>query len=121
METTEGASPEMSAKAIKDFAKYLEKKGLLSKLDSIISDYEILYNKKNNIVQATVTLMNRLPEKTKNDLAEALKKKYNAKEVQIIEKVDARILGGMKIKIGDQVLDSTLAHSLHQLETQLLK
>ena len=121
LETTEGASPESSAKAIKDFARYLEKKGLLSKLDSIISDYEILYNKKNNIVQATVTLTHRLPEKTKNDLQEALKKKYNAKEVEIIEKIDARIIGGMKIKIGDTVFDSSLAHSLHQLETQLLK
>ena len=121
LETTDGASPEVSAKSIKDFAQYLTKKGLLSKLDSIISDYEVLYNKKNNIVQAIVILTKRLPEKTKNDLQEALKKKYNAKEVEIIEKVDARIIGGMKIKIGDTVFDSSLSNSLHQLETQLLK
>ena len=121
LETTDGVSPEVSAKSIKDFAQYLAKKGLLSKLDSIISDYEVLYNKKNNIVSATVTLTHRLPEKTKNELQEALKKKYNAKEVEIIEKVDARIIGGMKIKIGDTVFDSSLANSLHQLETQLLK
>ena len=120
-EMTDGKTDEESKKALKEFAKYLFDKHLLVHLDKIILEYRTLYNQKHNTVEATVTLMNRLPEKTKLDLREALKKKYQAREVHIQEVVDHRIMGGMKIKIGDTVFDSSLAHSLTQLETQLLK
>ena len=39
----------------------------------------------------------------------------------MLEKVDQRILGGMKIQIGDTVYDGTLQNSLNQLQTALLK
>ena len=120
-ETTDGKSPEDLKKAMQEFVQYLAKKNLISNVDKIISEYEDIYNKKNSIVKATVTLTNRLSEKTKLELSEALKRKYQAKEIQMTEKVDARILGGMKIKIEDEVFDSSLSHSLYQLETQLLK
>lgn len=121
LETTDGVAADVSAKSIKDFAQYLAKKGLLSKFDEIISQYKILYNKKHNIIEATLTLTNNLPEKTKHELSEALKKKYQATKVNVSEKIDKKIIGGIKIKIGDTVLDNTLSNSLYQLETQLLK
>ena len=120
-DTTDGKTSEESKKALGDFVKYLAKKNLLSHVNEIIAHYEVLYNTKNNIIDATVTLTNKLPEKNKLELTEALKKKYKAKEIHITEKIDARVLGGMKIKIGDEVFDSSLAHTLYQLETQLLK
>jgi F-type H+-transporting ATPase subunit delta len=121
LELTDGASEAEVTKIIKDFVMQLGKKGLIGDTDKIIEYYRVLYNKKHNIVEATVTLVNRLPEKTRIHLRETLKKKYKAREVHILEKVDERILGGMKIKVGDVVYDSSLKNSLNQLETQLLK
>jgi len=120
-DTTFGKSPDESKKALSEFAKYLAKKNLLSHVDKITFEYEKIYNEKNNIIEATVTLLNRLSEKDKKELNESLKKRYKASEVKILEKVDKRILGGMKIKIGDTVFDNSLQNSLYQLETNLLK
>jgi F-type H+-transporting ATPase subunit delta len=121
LDTTDGMGEEVFARSVKDFAQYLEKKGLFSLVDEIISQYTILYNKKHNIIEATVTSAKQLPGKTKQELQEALKKKYNATEIAIKEKLDEEIIGGIKIKIGDTVLDNSLSNSLYQLETQLLK
>jgi F-type H+-transporting ATPase subunit delta len=121
LELADGKSEDEVKKETKRFAEHLAKKGLLSEAPKIIEAYRSLYNEKHNIVEATVTLVNRLPERTRLQLRETLKKKYKAREVHILEKVDERILGGMKVKVGDEVYDATLKHSLSQLENQLLK
>lgn len=121
LEMTDGKSEAEEKKAIKEFAAYLSRKGMLSQSDAIIEEYRALYNRKHNIVEATVTLTERLPEHTRLKLREALKKKHKAREVHMLEKVDQRIIGGMKVKIGDEVYDSTIKNTLKQLEAQLLK
>jgi F-type H+-transporting ATPase subunit delta len=107
--------------SMKDFVTYLAKKKMLGDADAIIAEYRKLYNHQHNIVEATVTLIERLPERTRLELREALKKKYKAKEVHMLEKVDARLIGGMKVQVGDEVYDSSIKNTLRQLETQLLK
>ena len=121
LDMTEGKTAEEGKLATKQFAEYLQKKGKLSKANGIMEEYQKLYNKKHSIVEVTVSLISRLPEKTKTELQEALKKKYNASEVIITEKVDQRLIGGMKIQVGDEVFDSSIQNSLNQLQAQLLK
>jgi len=111
-------SPDLS---MKDFVAYLAKKKMLKDTDAIIEQYTKLYNKKHDIVEATVTLIERLSEHKRLELREALKKKYKAKEVHLFERVDARLIGGIKIQVGDEIYDSSLQSALRQLETQLLK
>ena len=121
LEMTDGKTHEEIKKFLKEFAEYLHKNGELKARDAIIKEYEALYNKKHNIIEATVTLIQRLPEHTLTQLQDALKKKFQATEVNILQKVDARVLGGMKIQIGDTVYDSSTKNALRQLEAQLLK
>ena len=121
LEMTEGVSEQDSKKAVADFAAYLKKKGMLKKAPDIMSEYRRLYDHKHGIVNAKVTLTARLSDKDRNDLAEALKKKYKASVVNIEEVVDQRLLGGMKIQVGDEVFDTSLQNSLDQLQAQLLK
>jgi F-type H+-transporting ATPase subunit delta len=121
LETTDGVEENESNRSLKDFAQYLVKKNLITKFDEIISQYCEIYNKKHNILETTVTKTIPLTEKAKLELSEALKNKYKANEVTIKEKIDSKLIGGMKIKIGDTVVDNSLSNSLYQLETQLLK
>lgn len=120
-ELTEGKKPEEQAKAVKDFAAYLAENRQLGFYGKIAAEYAKLYNEHHGIVEADVTLTARLPEATKVTLREAIKKRHGAKEVRLNERVDQRILGGMKIRIGDTVYDSTLQNSLDQLQAALLK
>ncbi|MBP7804974.1 MAG: ATP synthase F1 subunit delta [Candidatus Pacebacteria bacterium] len=121
LEMTDGESEAVREKAVKEFAAYLQKNRLLSKAEKIMKEYRTLYNEKHSILEASVTLTARLPEHTRIELREALKKKFKAKEVHMLEKVDQRVLGGIKVKIADMVYDSTLKNTLTQLEAQLLK
>ena len=121
LEMTEGVSEAEQKKALADFAAYLDKKGMLKKADLIAAEYQRLYNKRHEIVEATVTLAARLTDKDRDELSEALKRKYGAKGVEIEERVDQRLIGGMKIRIGDEVFDGSLKNSLKQLQAQLLK
>lgn len=120
-ELTEGKKPEEQAQAVKDFAAYLAENRLLGLYGKIAAEYTRLSNEHHGIVEADVTLTARLPEATKATLREAIKKRHGAKEVRLNERVDQRILGGMKIRIGDTVYDSTLQNSLDQLQAALLK
>ena len=113
--------PEEEHKGLyKSFVELLSKKKMLGHAKQIIEKYRTLYNEKHHIVEATVTLQSRMTEKTRLDLRETLKKKYKAREVHMLEKVDQRVLGGLKIKVGDEVIDTTLKNALNQLESKLL-
>ncbi len=121
LDMTDGKTEAEQKEALKHFAAYLAKRGLLKKEPEITEEYRRLYNEKHNIVEATITLTARLSEAKKLELREALKKKYKAREVHMLEKVDARLIGGMKIRVGDTVYDSSIQNSLNQLQAQLLK
>ena len=121
LDTTEGVAPAEQAAALKGFVEYLARKRALGAADAIMAQYQSLYNAKHGIVEATVTLVSRLPDPALRELQEALQRRHAAREVRITQKVDARILGGMKIQVGDEVSDSSLQNSLDQLQAALLK
>ena len=120
LEMTENVSPEEQAKALKDFVQYLARKQSLGDANAIMAEYQSLYNAKHGIVEVTVTAISRLSDTARHELVESLKKKYHAMDVRLTEKVDARVLGGMKIQVGDEVYDSSIQNSLSQLQEVLL-
>ena len=118
-ELTDGKNETEIAQIIPGYVAFLGKKRMLGTFPEIAEHYRAIYNKAHNITEATVTLISRLSENDRLALREALKKKYHAREVHMLEKVDARLLGGMKVRIGDMVYDASLQNTLAQLETKL--
>ena len=53
-------------------------------------------------------------------LLEFIKKKYQAKEVILELKEDDKLLGGIKIEIGDEIIDMTLKNKIKKLQNYLL-
>ncbi len=104
---------------LKEFVELVYKKRMQGEMKEIIAEYQNLYNKANGIIEATVTTANRLDEASLKSLALSLKQKYGAKEIEVIEKVDQRLIGGIKVKVGDTVHDASLGHALNQLHKQL--
>jgi F-type H+-transporting ATPase subunit delta len=120
LEMTENHSEDKQKEYLKEFVALVFKKRMQGKIADIIAEYRKLYNKKHGIVEATVTLTERMTDGTKLKLREALKKKYHAKEVHMLERVDQRLIGGMKVKVGDTVHDASLGNTLKQLHKQLV-
>lgn len=119
-ELTENVSDEERTTNTKAFVTLLGKKRMIGKVAHIITEYQKIYNAHHGIIEAQITATRRLDTEARSHLHEALKKKYHAKEVQIVEQVDQRLLGGIKVKVGDTVYDASLGNTLKQLHKQLV-
>lgn len=119
LEMTEGHAESKQQEYLKEFVALVYKKRMQGELSEIIAEYKTLYNKTHGIIEAAVTTASRLEDKQLKSLALALKKKWGAKEVEVDEKVDQRLIGGIKVKIGDTIHDASLGHALNQLHKQL--
>ena len=45
--------------------------------------------------------------------------RYRAKQVEIVERVDASIRGGVVIRVGDEILDGSISSQLKKLKKNL--
>lgn len=71
------------------------------------------------MLKVVVTTASLLPEKTAEVLKKAVAKKHGAK-VQYEFRVDPAVIGGIKVVIGSQAIDATIAGKLALVQKQLL-
>ncbi len=76
------------------------------------------YKAQKNILTAVVTSAKGLDETTKQQALALVKAQLNG-EVELVEKIDASIIGGFVLKIGDKQLDKSVARQLSNLKKQL--
>lgn len=100
---------------------FMRDKNLLGKKEELLSALDEIINKKNGIVKVKVSSSEKLKENEKKEIEEFIKRKYKAKEVATELKEDPKLLGGIKIEIGDDIIDTTLSHKIHQLQNYLIK
>lgn len=85
----------------------------------IISDFKKVYNQKEGIVEAHATFRHRMTNEDKKEIIQFLKKYYPNKHITVIDHIDERILGGIKIQAEDRLFDFTVENSLRSLHKQL--
>jgi F-type H+-transporting ATPase subunit delta len=112
-------STEEEARVLVALAKVLSEKKALNYSEGIISALKDLLDAEQGIIKVSVTVQERLDEESKTLLTQMLKEKYSAKEVVLNESVDQRVLGGIKLQIGEEVYDATVKNKLVQLARQL--
>ncbi len=108
------------SKALQSVVKFLARRRLLSQSKGILREVAKISNKTNGVVEANVWTKEKLDTKTKSALEQTLKKKYDAKGVVFNEKIDTRVLGGVKIEVGDEVIDLTLKNIINKLQEHLV-
>ena len=95
---------------------------MLSKANEIIREFYSIYNADNGIEEVTNTRTERLGDTELRSFAKALAEALDVKEVFITEKVDERLLAGIKIETGSGLqIDATLAGRISQLRTTLTR
>ena len=86
----------------------------------MIEKERILFlNEKLNVLQGIVKTTVPLEENEYNSLVDKLEKKYN-KEVILKKEIDPEILGGIYVRIGNDVIDGTVKTRLDDLEKLML-
>ena len=106
---------------IANFAKILRKNNQLKRSDKIIAKFNDIYNKENGIIEAEVISAHKLESAQIKKLESYIKEKYSAKEVVIQNKIDEDIKGGIVVKVGDEILDASIAGKLAGLKNVLMK
>jgi len=87
-------------------------------LDRALADYAELAAQRRQRLVATVRVAIPLTEAQENRLAAALAREFG-RQVQLQVELDPAVLGGVHVKIGDEVLDGTVAGRLAEARHRL--
>ena len=90
-------------------------------LDTILTYFIDRVKEEKHIGVAFVTTAVELDKAAKLRVKQRLLETTNYKEMEMHYTVDASIIGGMVIRIGDRVIDSSITTKLNELKKQLLK
>jgi len=76
------------------------------------------YNEVSGIVESTVTTVTPLSAAIRKDVHALLDKLTNGKKIQLTEVVDAQLIGGFVLKIGDKQINESVSSKLMELRLQ---
>ena len=101
-----------------NFVRLLAENGRLELLPEIRDQYAALRNEREGIVEAEVQSAFDLSEAQLNDLVSRLEKKTGRK-VRARVALDKELIGGIRVVLGDKVIDGSARAQLGALETAL--
>lgn len=97
-----------------NFVKVLAENDRLSLLPEIDAQFETLKANAEGTLEATITSAQELTQAQIDDLVAGLKSKFN-RAVNVHVAVDAELIGGAVIAIGDQVMDGSVKGRLQRM------
>lgn len=100
------------------FLKLLIDKSRIKNLSGIVSEYTALADEMRNCLNVEVTTAVDIDKVQLSEIGQKFKKKYNSKDVKVKHIIDPSIIGGVIVKIGDKMVDSSIKGRLDgMLET----
>ena len=97
------------------FIKVIEKNKRFSNLASIITQFININSQKRGDVIADITSADDLNDTQKNDISNQLKKILGDK-LSLNFKVDKHIIGGLIVKVGSKMIDTSLSNKINKLK-----
>jgi F-type H+-transporting ATPase subunit delta len=101
--------------------KFLVRRRLLSKTKDILERLDKIINHENKKIVVKVLSAKKLKEESKQELVFFLKKRYAAKEVTLVETIDEKLLGGVRIEVNDEIIDLTVKNKIKKLQEHLIR
>jgi len=124
-QVTHGLKGKELESAVVEFAKLLVRAHKIKRANNIIAEFEKYYKKQEGISQIEVISARKLETKT----LENIKKAFSAQggpasgwggKVEATESIDESLLGGVKVKTEDKILDGSLKTQLNQLKQSII-
>jgi len=101
--------------AIKTFVELLVRNHKFKQADNIIIEFERYSKKQDGVVELQITSARKLDKTTIDQIRNIF-----GKHVEENNQVDESIIGGVKIKMEDKILDASLKTQLHSLKQSLV-
>lgn len=105
---------------LKNTVSLIRDKHMIGKMEEILKSIQNIIDKEDGVVRVKINTKSKIEDKEILEIEEIIKKKYKVKEVVLDKKENPKLLGGIKIEIGDEVIDMTLINKLHQLQNYLI-
>jgi F-type H+-transporting ATPase subunit delta len=112
------AVPEGLAAEVRKFLGTLLEAGQLGQLDAILAEFDRLVRRRPERKMARVTSAVALTEAEKENLRVKLTNRYGP-DLELQCEVDASLIGGVRLRVGDQVVDGSVAGKLAALREHL--
>jgi F-type H+-transporting ATPase subunit delta len=100
-----------------NFVRLLVRNGRLDVVSEIAALYEKLKNERQGTLEVHITSAFALQAQQKKQLADALQARFG-KQVQITAEKDPSLIGGVRIRAGDLVIDGSVRAKLRQLANE---
>ena len=97
------------------FIELVTKKKRESLLQDIANDFLNLYNEEKNITPVVLTTAVKIDDVLRKEVLSFIKKQ-GKENIELVEKVDASIVGGAIIKMGDKQLDTSVSSKIKLLK-----
>jgi F-type H+-transporting ATPase subunit delta len=110
--------PSGASAELRNFAFTLVSEGHVSLLDDIISELQLLAEHGLNVIKAQVTTAVPPSDDERSAIERRLIERYGG-NVNITWNTDAAIIGGVVIRVGDEVIDDSIATRLESLRSAL--
>ncbi|MFD1471499.1 ATP synthase F1 subunit delta [Companilactobacillus mishanensis] len=105
---------------MQDFLSMLFERNRLDCVDEIADAFIAKYDEDNGIVEVSVTSTIALDSEQEDKLKDVVKKRFSVKEVNLTKIVDPSIIGGVIIRVGDQVIDGSILKKYTDIKNLLL-
>jgi F-type H+-transporting ATPase subunit delta len=112
-----GESPGMEA-AIR-LLVLLVKKGNLRFSEAVTGAIEKILDRQRGTLECVLEAAAPPEEDFQEDLKKALIKKTGATEVRVLPRINPELLGGFRLRLGDEVLDASLRGQLEQMAADM--
>jgi F-type H+-transporting ATPase subunit delta len=99
-----------------NFLRVITTNRRLFAVHDMIRAYRVLVARHKGEVTAQVTVAEKLSEKNMDALKGALKSVTGGKEIDLDVKVDPAIIGGLVVKVGSRMVDSSLRTKLNSIK-----
>jgi F-type H+-transporting ATPase subunit delta len=113
------AATQGEPKAIRSLLALLLERERMALFPQIASAYTDLVEKRAGIVKGRITTATELTAAEREELVSRLERSSGIRKIRASFAVDASLIGGAKVQIGDHLIDSSLKAQLAELEREL--
>ncbi|WP_284336034.1 F0F1 ATP synthase subunit delta [Comamonas sp. NoAH] len=104
--------------AARNFLRVIIENGRLDALPEVAVQFRGIVNRLNGSSDATVYSAFPVEEAALNDISDALQKRFGRK-LNLSVQIDESLIGGVRVVVGDEVLDTSVKARLEQMKAAL--
>jgi len=101
------------------FLQVVNEKGRLEALPAIIQAYAVLLGQRENVVEADLFVAGGLSQEQTHSIADGVGQAVG-RRVVLREHVDPDLIGGFKVRVGDRLIDGSVATQLRLMRLALV-